>query len=355
MGMGAYDEIKTDVTNNSIMGVQTPLAQQIPAMHRNSECSRITHREYMGDVSMTTVFSVVSFPIDVTNSKSFPWLSSFAPEFQEWKLLGCVYEFKSLSANAISGTVAGMGSVSLSCRYDVSEPVPVSKAEALNSLAAVSCKPSEDMLFAIECDPEETPTQPLYVTTKFPSTPPDPHFYQFGQLDVITSGASNPYLGAGELWVTYDVLLLKPRVSKFSGFSHLTLQHTEVKSAQPIDGVWVDNSLNLAISPGFDSLIFPLAIEPGTSFLVQYNLPASASTAYNVVLTGGLVTSPTLESGSTYFFENFGTDLSMTFSVYYDGSGTPSVPPTLQLTTGTFTTNTSDGDLFVFRTGVISF
>jgi hypothetical protein len=148
-------------------------------------------------------------------------LAAVAANYQEWKVLGMVFEFRSLSGNVASGTVAAQGSLTLSVRYDPLAPAPVNKIDALNSNYAVSCKPSESMICPIECDPNETPSLPLRILPAgVPRTDPtlwktyDPHFYVMGLLDIVTQGAPNDYNGAGELWVTYDVLLLKPRIPK---------------------------------------------------------------------------------------------------------------------------------------------
>jgi hypothetical protein len=177
-------------------------------MHNDKGVTTIKHREYITDINMTTAYTLTSFDISPTNATLLPWLVRVAAAYQEYKILGMVFEFRSLSANAISGTSAGMGSVTAAMTYDVYQTPPISKAELSNSLFAVSCKPSESMLIPVECEPHQTIAEPLYI--RHGNEGLDKHFYDFGRLDIVTLGAPNNYPSCGELWVTYDIMLLKP-------------------------------------------------------------------------------------------------------------------------------------------------
>lgn len=362
VGDYTYDEIPTDVKNNTLMGVNTPEVAAVPQMHSKHGAFRFTHREYITDVSMSTAFSRLSYDLDPTRAGTFPWLSTLIGSFQEWKLLGCVVEFVSTSANAISGTVAGMGSISLSCRYDVYQPPPVNKMQALNSADAMSGKPSENLIFGVECDPDETPTQPLYVRSLFGSNTPDLHYYQFGTIDLITSGAPNPYAGAGQLWITYDILAIKPRVGTSPTFySHAQLSDgpgffTTPSAAVTSVNTFDTNYLNLKISTDGNTLMF----DP-TSFA---NVVFFVYTTYNTAaITPGTGEPPTLTlSGGLSLFNAFqgsslpavGTnegdvsDYWFAFAVQYDGSGTPAAPPSVTFSAYEIETGLNLGDLYVF-------
>lgn len=217
IGAGDYAEVATPypVVNNTIMGVQTPMAKQIPMMHRNKETIRVTRREFIRNIDMTVASTFISAVLDCKDSQVFPWLSSIAPAFQEWKVLGMVFEFRSLSANALAAGTASMGSVSIAHMYDATEGTPTTKTSLLANMFSVSCKPSESMMMPIECDEEETPAQPLFVRINEQKVGlgPDLRFSTFGRLLIQTEGAPVAYTACGELWVTYDLLLLKPRRS----------------------------------------------------------------------------------------------------------------------------------------------
>lgn len=212
IGEGDYSEVgglPFDIRHNTLMG--TPVSHQIPIMSNIGNATRISHREYVGDITMTDTFYNAYMRFSPTNATMFPWLFSVAENFEQYKFLGMVFEFRSLAANAVAATVAGMGSISLATQYNVYEPVYNTKTQANNAQFATSCKPSESMFHPIECDPQETPNQPLYISHPY-DTFGDARFNEMGTINIVTQGAPAVYSGAGELWVTYDILLLKPIV-----------------------------------------------------------------------------------------------------------------------------------------------
>lgn len=212
-GEGDYTEVgglPFEIQHNTLTG--TPVSHQIPQMANIGNAVRVSHREYISDVIMTDNFNNAFMRFTPINQSMFPWLHSIARSFEQYKYLGIVFEFRSLAANAVTATVAGMGSITLSTQYNVYELPHFTKVQANNAQFATSCKPSESMFHPVECDPNETPNQPLYIQHTSDILPGDNRFNEMGTLNLVTQGAPAPYFGAGELWVTYDILLLKPVV-----------------------------------------------------------------------------------------------------------------------------------------------
>lgn len=216
-GIGDYSDnmsaIPYPVMSNTIVGRSTPLSAQVPRMYSDHGAVRIQHREFCFDLPMTVLFTNKNGSITPDNQQLFPWLYLIANQFENYKWLGLVFEFRSLSANAISGASAGMGSVSMATIYDSYSAPYVSKVQANNALFATSCKPSESMFHPVECDPDMTPTTALF--TRPDSGAPgirDTRFESLGSLNIITIGAPAAYPVCGEIWCTYDILLIKPRV-----------------------------------------------------------------------------------------------------------------------------------------------
>lgn len=221
-GWGDYEEtapVNYPIVNNSLVGLQTPLASQIPMMHGEDGSCRIKKREYVTDIQMSAAFNPGLWALNPTDARTFPWLSKVASQFEQYKFLGLAFGFRSLTANAL-GTAGNpsMGSVTIMTQYDVLDSVVTTKTQANNSLYATSCKPSESMLHPVECDPEQTPNLPLYTgvnerpsTAMGPGFSRDPRLNFMGVLTVATQGAPIAY-NAGELWVTYDIMLYKPVV-----------------------------------------------------------------------------------------------------------------------------------------------
>lgn len=212
LGSGDYTEVDNLAmplpTNNTIMGLQTkPVTNMVQEVHWNGQATRIAHREYIGSISMSNGFSIASYSIDPTSSFMFPWLYTIAPNFQKWKLLGCVFEYVPTSATAVSGGVPAVGQVALGIGYDADAPQPTSLTNLLNTQGSVSGRPFDSIVCPVECDDSYTPTKPLYVYQTPFVTPADFRFNSFGNLFVATQGPSS-YSNAGQLWITYDMLLI---------------------------------------------------------------------------------------------------------------------------------------------------
>jgi len=368
IGVGDYAEIDSPVpiVNNSIMGATTPMAAQLPEMHKDKEMCIINHREYIADIGMTTAFHPNSFYINPCHNGTFPWLYKIAGQFQQYKILGMIFEFKSLSS-VTTGENAGMGSVTMSVRYDVYQPAPTTKSQANNSMFAVSGRPSESLMCPIECDPNDTPMSPLWCFAITRTVAPvDQHEYIFGMIDIITQGASTPYSGAGELWVTYQVMLLKPIQSSPNAltFSHFPLDYADEKDPLVLYDITTGqyNGLGLEIEDSV-TLTFPWDRPAGTTYLVfgswrtedtetKMEAPEvidfSNGLSYAEDFSGGddpevnhAERSPvTASTGVGAAF--------MSFCITYDGTGSDIAPPRVNFGPGEVT-NPNGGDLFVFE------
>jgi hypothetical protein len=234
-GKGDYTVGPEDgkVNANSLL---TP-GKAVPVMHSDAHgCVRVTHREYLVDIfsRVSPLYSTAEFVLNPADARTFPWLSTLAAAFTQWKLLGCAFEFVSTSG-AISSTQA-LGSVSMAAQYDVTRPVFRNKRDMLNHYWSTSQSPSRNQMLLIECEPSLTPMAPLYVrkpplgavpvtydpTSVFtwnngsiaaPATfqeMEDPRLSDHAYIQVFSTGQAADLQVLGELWITYDVMLMKP-------------------------------------------------------------------------------------------------------------------------------------------------
>lgn len=222
-GQGDYAEIIDESSmprNNTILKVQDPsVRQSVDYMHWSGSAVRIAHREFITNVKMTSGFVVSRYLIDVQDATTFPWLREIALKFQKYKLLGMVFEYVPTSANAVSGGVPAMGSVSMAVDYDQYMLAPNGLPQMLNYQGAISGRPTDNLVAAVECDPGFTPTNPLRVRHPWVGFGPNQNDYVFGQLLVATEGPAD-YAGAGQLWVTYDIQLVAPFVDNYPLLEH---------------------------------------------------------------------------------------------------------------------------------------
>lgn len=209
-GQGAYlysDSIGgSDMPlNNTLVGMQTETVKaSVDQMHWDGLATRIAHREYMGEITTSTTFTANLLAIYPTNVGMFPWLSDIAHKFQKWKLLGMVFEYVPTSSPIATNSPA-LGSISLAIQYDTYLPAPTTLAAMLNWQGAVTGRPSDHLVCAVECDGSYTPMNPLYVR-RAGSTPIE-NLTTFGNLIIGKSGSETEYIG-GQLWVSYDIQLI---------------------------------------------------------------------------------------------------------------------------------------------------
>lgn len=187
---------------------------RLPTFRNMSSGTKVLHREYLGDVitsSTIGAFKNQVFPIQPALYTTFPWLSASAENYQEYRLNGLVFEFKSNSYNALSSTNTASGTVVMATNYNVLESPFPNKFIMEQTQFTCSGKPSINLLHPIECAKIETPTSVLY-TRSGTVTTGDLRLYDWGNFQIATVGMQGANTNIGELWVTYDVTLLKPRL-----------------------------------------------------------------------------------------------------------------------------------------------
>lgn len=205
LGSGAY---RMNTLADRITASDTGLSVQVPYMHSSDDAFKLSHREYLRDISSTTDFDITHYPINPGVASSFPWLSSIAGNFTEFRFTGLAYEFKSTSADALNSTNTALGTVIMSPKYNLEAPDFVSKMEMEAQMGAVSCKPAQSMVCLVECAPNENIFARQFIRTgEEVSTS---LLYDLGEMCLATVG-SQAVATIGELWVTYEVELYKPK------------------------------------------------------------------------------------------------------------------------------------------------
>lgn len=213
-GKGAY-VIKRNVLYE---GAQIP---EIRNARRDDGAVVIRHSEYICDViSSSTIgaFSVQAFPINAGLAQIFEYLAQIAGNFTEYRIEGMLFEFRTRSVDALNSTNTALGSVYIATQYNSLEPDFSSKAEMSSYQYCNNCKPSESMIHIIECDPKQTAIEHLYIRTGSVPATADIRLYDLGRLQVATQGMQAASVNIGELHVTYQVALYKPRLYQSLGY-----------------------------------------------------------------------------------------------------------------------------------------
>jgi hypothetical protein len=231
----------------------------VPQFVKNEHSIRVVHREFISDVIVPpnpTSFQVnYAQKINPGNSAMFPWLAKMAKQYSQYKIHGMVFVFKTMTSDYSAN--GPLGTIMMATNYDAIERIYASKVELENSEFAVSCKPSESLIHAIECDPKYSTLEMLYIRDSSYDTAEtdDRRFYDFGTFQFATSGLPG-LVGStmGEFWVSYDIELCKPIVGGSDTF--LTPANTIVSNpsgllavsnvTRPLNIQWTGTSIGPA-------------------------------------------------------------------------------------------------------------
>jgi len=264
-GLGAGLSAITGYGNYTVkknsLGKVSSSCDMVPQFVKNEHSIRVVHREYISDIVVPanpTQFQVTyAQKINPGNSLMFPWLARMAKQYSQYKIHGMVFTFKTMTSEyAANGP---LGTVMMATNYDAVERIYANKVELENSEFAVSCKPSESLIHAIECDPKYSTLEMLYIrdSSYATSETEDRRFYDFGTFQFATSGLPG-LIGStmGEFWVSYDIELCKPIVGGADVFlipantivSNPSGQLAVSSITRPLNIQWTGNAVSPAIS-----------------------------------------------------------------------------------------------------------
>lgn len=272
-------------------------------MHSTKTSVTVRHREYIGDITSSATagaFKLDSFNINPGLPDSFPWLSQFASAFSQYQFKGLVYQFRSMSGNALTSTDTALGTVMLATQYNTNLDDYTSKLQMQNSDMAQSVKPSESILHEIECAKSQTPVDQLYIRNGPVTEGDDERLYDLGRFQIATEGLQGTSVKIGELWATYEIEMYKPRLEPNPGAGATAWFHygnnyliSTVDAANPFGdtalGVFDDeNNLDISLDTVSASgyVYFPDATTAKT-YMVQVNWRGDS--------TAG-ITSPTFDN-----------------------------------------------------------
>lgn len=336
-GSGDYVSPSHEIRSNTLVS-----STQIPQFVNGKHTVRIQHREFLGDVSTSATagaFQIQDFPINPGLSATFPWLSSVVGvTYQQYSIKGMVFEFRSMSSDALNSTNTALGSVVMATDYDSTDQRFVSKAQMENTEFGVSCKPSSCMIHAIECARKETSISEQYIRSGAPPPNADIRLYDLGRFSIATVGMQGSNVNVGELWVSYDIEFYKPiQQLPLSNGLLAAYQLFNVDNTHPLG---TQAAINIVDSVGLTftstSIALPYNLQTGTMFNMTYSVVGNSTAsvaAPAVTFTHGLAS-----VGNTLAFPASGT--ATTAILYYNtvfvynGGGTAAAPPTIDFVAG---------------------
>lgn len=280
-GFGDYAPMTSVPNQNSFM--RDIMANGPPAIHSTKQRSFILrHREYLGDVitGATAAFNIANYNINPGLGTSFPWLSVIAQNFEQYRFHGLIYEFKSTSSDALNSTNTALGSVIMATEYNADSEPFLSKVQMENKEFCNSSRQSCSMLHAVECDRSKTPVSELYVRQGELPEGQDLKFTDLGVFSIATVGQQGANVNIGELWVTYEVELLKPQIpDSQTGVQFDFFEGNAGISASAYLGsapITVSNNIGCQFTGG-DTIEFPVSVYRGV-YLISYFWSGASTT-----------------------------------------------------------------------------
>jgi hypothetical protein len=312
-GFGDYN-----VSNNSLMSGGLSPPQIVNSSNHGGFIVR--HREYLKDINATTAFALESFPLNPGISSTFPWLSTVANAFEQYKFRGIVFEIKSLASDSIlsASTSSALGSVIMATEYNSLNSNFANKNEMENHEFANSRKPSEDFMHPIECKRSLTSVDLMYIRSGSVPVGGDIRLYDLGKTEIATVGMQAASGVCSELWITYEVELYKPQLASgaiddletktdhyiFTAGVSGTTPFGSVASPTPVVGSNIGGTLSSVA--GASRYTFPQA-SVGDKYLIYYQMKgdttvAVASPGYTIV---GSAAVPSLFMNDSPLFQSF--------------------------------------------------
>lgn len=215
VGQGAHATVKRitgfgdyHVSQNSLVYNR----DAVPEFSVNNErCTMVVHREFISDIIGSTTFNIQSYRINPGIVSTFPWLAAIAENYEQYVIQGMIFEYKTTCATAVSSTNTALGTVVMATQYNSLSPAFTSKQQMENYEFSQSSVPSASILHAIECDPQQTQCGGIFNVADQPSTPGDIRLYDIGRFNIATVGMQAAAT-IGELWVSYKICFLKPKL-----------------------------------------------------------------------------------------------------------------------------------------------
>lgn len=190
----------------------------------------ISHREFIGNIygpSQGVGFKQQKYKINPGIEKTFPWLSQIAANYQDYSIKQLIFSFKSTVSN-FQTTTGVTGTVLSVTQHDPYAKDYEDKSEIMQAFGSVSCKATDNQVAGVECDPKKLSGDPIrHVRVAGLPDNRDPKEYDWGEFVFALSDFPAELANAniGEIWVTYTVELLRPRVFTGLGNAISTCHH----------------------------------------------------------------------------------------------------------------------------------
>ena len=223
-GMGMYTGRGAYAATNDIIGGDQGSSGVVPLFQSAGAADEgvvISRREYVSEIygppldgALPAPFSLQSFPINVGLEGTFPWLSQIAANYDEYELQQLIFTFKSTTTESSTAANGQVGTIIMATNYNAAAPVFTDKVTMLQYAHANSDRITASMQHGVECDPDKlSGSAGEYIRNNPVVSGQDLKTYDHGKFQIAVANCAAPYanVSLGELWVSYTVVLRKPK------------------------------------------------------------------------------------------------------------------------------------------------
>ena len=300
MGRGSYTN-----TNSLINGSTGLDAPSFKSYNDETKAIAITHVEYIKDIfgnewdstpSIINPFVVQTFEINPANSQVFPWLSQLACNYEEYEIKQLMFSFKTRVGTNLQTQDGQIGTVTMHTDYRVEDKPKLLKNEVLAAYGSVSGEIDSAIQHGIECDTSKIKGDGHKYIRVGGVANDDTDWGRF-QLGVDNTPQSLSNKVIGELYVSYTVVLRKPRIFASLGGAIATDKHkiriAVDKTAD--EDIEVDNVSSVVFSDKLNSIgclvqsaFFPSTVSATNAFFRVRHIivvPASFQGPFELLIT----------------------------------------------------------------------
>lgn len=354
-GSGDYVMNTQPIMTNSLITSST----EVPAF-TGPQSTIIRHREYIKDITTSSTagaFKIEQFQINPGLYESFPWLSNISQCFDEYRLRGMVFQYKTTSSDALNSTNTALGTVIMATEYNAANTTSFTNKQSMESSEwAQSAKPSVSQIHAIECNPAYNAGDGhLFIRHGDPPTGQDLRWYDQGIFNIATTGFQGTNVTIGELWVSYEVELFKSKLpDSLPGLTysaHLRGSNTGSWNSAPLGLIKV---LQNATMPDFtySSTDFSFYSPPGALYEITIRWVCTTGALTAVTVPGVFGASIVTRGNSTVYSNLAGVSGEAIYHFFIQSNTT--IPGTVRVELSAISSTLSGGFVDIYINNVDS-
>ena len=217
-GAGDYTESNNLISSKSSQSIipdfSGDVAEAVVRVSRKEYVSEIYAPAPDPDTGIIAPFVLQSYQINPGLEKTFPWLSQIAQNYDEYEIQQLIFTFRSTTTESNNSVNGQVGTVIMATNYNAAAPVFQDKVTMMEYDSSMSGRVTESLLHGVECDPDLlSGSDGKYIRSNPIVANQDLKTYDHGKFQIalanIPDGLANYSLG--ELWVSYTVVLRKPK------------------------------------------------------------------------------------------------------------------------------------------------